>query len=122
MSASDQIDELVAGLPAWQQDVFNRLRRLISEADPDAVEDWKWGTAVWTHAGNLVAVGAFKDHLKANFFQGASLPDRDAMFNAGLEARATRAIDIREGMPFDEPAFQELVRAAAAYNTSKKKR
>ena len=99
-----------------------RLRKLILETDREATEEWKWGTPVWSHNGNMVAVGAFKDHLKLNFFQGAALPDPRALFNAGLDAKATRALDIHEGDKVNEPALKELIRAAVAYNTSRGKK
>jgi hypothetical protein len=70
------------------------LRELIHEADPDLTEEWKWNTAVWTHNGNVCAVGAFKDHIKLNFFKGASLPDPYGLFNSGLDAKASRSIDL----------------------------
>lgn len=98
-------------VPCWP-----RLRKLILEAAPDLTEEWKWGTPGWSHKGNVVAVGAFKDHMKLNFFQGAVLPDPRGLFNAGLEAKTTRAIDIHEGDKINESALEELVRAAVAYN------
>src|SRR3970282_2271701 len=95
-----------------------RLRKLIHEADADITEEGKWGTAVWSHKGNVVAVGAFKDHLKINFFKGASLKDAHGLFNAGLDAKATRAIDLREGDKINEAALKDLIRAAVAHNIS----
>ena len=95
-----------------------RLRKLILAADPAIVEEWKWGTPVWSHQGNVVAVGIFQDHVKINFFKGAALPDPHGLFNAGLEAKTTRAIDLYEGNKINEPALKELIRAAAALNTS----
>ena len=76
---------------------------------------------MWSHRGNVVAAGAFKDHVKLNFFKGASLQDPHGLFNAGLEAKATRAIDIHEGDTINEVALQELIRAAVAQNASKQK-
>ncbi len=102
---------------------------MILDASPGLVEEWKWNTPVWSHNGNVVAAGAFQDHVKVNFFKGASLSDPKGMFNAGLEAKATRAIDIHEGDKLNEAALKELVRAAVALNggkqepsTTKKKR
>ena len=89
---------------------------MILAADPDIVEEWKWDTPVWSHKGNVVAAGIFQDHVKVNFFKGASLPDPHGLFNAGLEAKATRAIDLFEGDKINEPALKELVHAAVAYN------
>ena len=85
-----------------------QLRQLILDTDPAMVEEWKWGTPVWSHQGNVVAAGAFKDHVKLNFFKGAALPDPDHLFNAGLDAKATRAIDIYQGDMLNQPALQEL--------------
>ena len=78
----------------------------------------KWGTAVWTSNGLVCAAGAFKDHVKVNFFKGASLPDPKGLFNAGLEAKGTRAIDFHEGDKIDAPALKALIRTAVAYNLS----
>jgi hypothetical protein len=108
----------IAELADWRGKLVARLRKLILAADPDIVEEWKWGTPVWSHHGNVVAVGAFQDHVKINFFKGAALPDPRGLFNAGLEAKATRAIDLHEGDRLNEPALKELVRAAVAYNLS----
>ena len=90
-----------------------RLRRVINEVAPSLEEDWKWGTAVWTGKGNVIALGAFKEHLKINFFKGAALDDRHGLFNAGLEAKQSRSIDLHEGTTIDEQALKELIRAAA---------
>ena len=118
MNPSELITQQIADLPDWRGQLFARLRQLILEAAPDIKEEWKWDTAVWSHKGLVCAVGAFKDHLKVNFFKGASLPDPHGLFNAGLEAKATRAIDFHEGDDIDEPALQELIRAAVTYNST----
>jgi hypothetical protein len=94
------------------------LRGLVLEAAPDIKENWKWDTPVWSQKGNVVAIAAFKDHVKLNFFKGASLEDPQGIFNAGLEAKSTRAIDLSEGDSINEAALKELIRAAVAYNTS----
>ncbi len=116
MNASEQITQYINELVDWRGERLARLRQLIREADPQLVEEWKWGTPVWSHNGNVVAAGAFGDHLKLNFFKGASLPDPRGLFNAGLEAKTTRAVDIYEGDPIDEATLKELVRAAVALN------
>jgi len=95
------------------------LRKIINEAAPDLKEDWKWDTAVWTAKGNVLALGAFKDHLKINFFKGASLDDPKGLFNAGLDAKASRSIDLRENDPIDEQALEDLIRAAANTNAKR---
>ena len=116
MNASKLIDKQIADLGDWRGKVFARLRKLINAADPDIIEDWKWNTAVWNHDGMVCAVGGFKDHVKVNFFKGAFLEDPKGLFNGGLEAKATRAIDFHEGDKIDEPAIKNLVRAAVGQN------
>ena len=83
---------------------------------------WKWNTPVWSYKGNAVAACAFKDHVKINFFNGASLTDVSGFFNAGLDAKTTRAIDLYEDDVLDEAAFIELVRAAISHNRTKVKK
>jgi len=94
-----------------------RLRQLIHTAAPDINEEWKWETPVFAQKGNVVAIGAFKDHVKLNFFKGASLSDPHALFNAGLEAKATRAIDIHEGDEINELALLDLIRGGVTQST-----
>jgi hypothetical protein len=117
-SPSQLITGKIASLGDWRGQTLARLRDLIHEADPDIAEEWKWGTAVWTHDGLVCSAGVFKDHVKLNFFKGASLDDRDGLFNAGFDAKATRAIDIGEADQVDETALKGLVRAAVAHNAS----
>jgi len=119
MNASERITLHIDSLADWRGTLLARLRRLIRAAAPDLVEEWKWNTPVWSSGGNVLAIGAFADHVKVNFFKGASLPDPRGLLNAGLEAKATRAIDIREGDRLDEAAFKKLVRAAVALNKRK---
>jgi hypothetical protein len=114
MTASDQITRHIKDLGDWRGQMLRRLRELIRGAAPDLVEEWKWNTPVWTHNSNVLAVGAFQDHVKINFFKGASLDDPHHLFNAGLDAKATRAIDIHEGDRLDVAALGKLVQAAAA--------
>ena len=121
MDASQEIDNRIAELGDWRGNVMSRLRRIIHEAAPDIVEEWKWDTPVFSRNGNVVAVGSFQDHVKLNFFKGASLQDPHRMFNAGLDAKATRAIDIYERDQIDEAALKDLIRSAAALNSSKRK-
>ena len=116
MKPSERIDQQIAELADWRGQMIARLRKLILEADPDISEEWKWETAVWAHKGLVCAVGAFKGTVKMNFFQGASLEDTHALFNAGLDAKKTRAIDFHEGDPVDEPALKDLIRTAVAHN------
>jgi hypothetical protein len=123
MSASDLITKQIAELSDWRGVLFARLRKLVLAAAPSLAEDWKWGTAVWTLKGNVVAIGAFKDHLKLNFFKGAFLDDSHSLFNSGMDAKSTRAIDLHADSELDEAALSDLIRAAVSYNLlgSKKK-
>jgi hypothetical protein len=116
VSASQQIDNYINELTDWRGKMVARLRRLIREAAPDLTEEWKWDTPVWSYKGNVVAAGVFKDHVKLNFFKGASLDDPQGLFNAGMDAKATRAIDLAEGQEINESALKELVRAAVDHN------
>ena len=118
LTPSQQIDIYVESLSDWRGKTVARLRNLIREAAPELAEEWKWDTPVWSHKGNVVAAGVFKDHVKLNFFKGASLKDSNRLFNAGLDAKATRAIDFSEADTFNEAALKELVREAVAYNIS----
>lgn len=120
--AAQRITSQIAELGDWRGAMLARLRQLILDTEPKLVEEWKWDTPVWSRQGNVVAAGVFKDHVKLNFFKGAALPDPRGLFNAGLEAKATRAIDIHAGDTLDEPALRELIRAAVAQNTSKPKK
>ena len=114
--ATTQIDAFIAGLDGWQRETVARLRRVIHAADPDIAEDWKWGVPVFVDHGNVLATGVMKHAVKVNVFKGASLPDPTGLFNAGLEAKTSRAIDLTEGQFPDEEADKALIRAAAAAN------
>jgi hypothetical protein len=114
--ASQRISDYIAGLADWRGEMLTRVRNLVHEAIPDITEEWKWDTPVWSQKGNALAGGVFKDHVKLNFFKGASLEDPNGLFNAGLDAKATRAIDFYEGDKIDEAALKNLIRAAVAYN------
>lgn len=116
MNVSGLIDQRITELGGWRGEAMARIRRLIRKAVPDIVEEWKWDTPVWSRDGNVLAVGSFQDHVKINFFRGALLEDPKHLFNAGLEARATRAIDLFEGDKLDEAALQDLIRSAVALN------
>lgn len=93
-----------------------RLRGLINAADPRLQEDWNWSTPVCAYKGNVCAIGALKDHVKVNFFKVATIPDPQDLFNGGLDAKASRSIDITEGDVMDDTALQGLMRAAASHN------
>ena len=118
LTPSQHIDKHINELADWRGKLLTRLRKLILEAAPELTEEWKWDTPVWSYKGNVVAGGAFKDHIKLNFFKGASLKDTHGLFNAGLDAKATRGIDFHEGDVIDETALKELIREAVAYNKS----
>lgn len=116
--ASQLITEQIAELGDWRGKLLDRLRQLILGAAPGITEEWKWGTAVWVQEGLVCAAGAFKDHVKLNFFKGASLEAPKGLFNAGLDAKATRAIDFHKGDKIDAAALKALVRSAVKYNLS----
>lgn len=117
-SPSELITRQIEELADWRGKLLAQLRKLVLDAAPELTEEWKWGTAVWVHQGNVVAGGAFKDHVKLNFFKGASLDDPSGLFNAGFEAKATRAIDFHQGDKINAAALKALVRAAVALNAS----
>jgi hypothetical protein len=116
--ASKLIDKMIVDLGDWRGKLRARLRTLILESAPDIIEEWKWNTAVWTSNGMVCAGGTFKDHVKLNFFKSASLKDPKRLFNAGLDAKATRAIDFTEDYKINEPALKALIREAVAYNAA----
>lgn len=116
MNPSERIDNQIAELTDWRGQLIAHLRKLIHEVDPDITEEWKWDTAVWSHNGLVCAVGTFKKAVKMNFFQGAALEDVHKLFNAGLDAKKTRAIDFHEGDTVDESALKELIATAVAHN------
>ncbi len=120
MNASERIDQYIAELADWRGQMVARLRKLIQEADPGITEEWKWDTPVWSHKGLVCSAGVFKQAVKMNFFQGASLEDTHKLFNAGLDAKKTRAIDFHEGDTLDEPALKDLIRTAVAHNVGAK--
>jgi len=117
MNPSERIDELIAGLADWRGKTLASIRKSILEADREIIEEWKWmGSPVWSHNGMIAVGNAHKDKVKLTFSHGASLPDPDKLFNAGLEGNVWRAIDVFEGDKINERALKNLVRAAAAYN------
>ena len=116
MNPSELIDQRIADTPDWRGELMARLRALIHEADPDIQEEWKWDSPVFSHNGMVCSLGAFKNHVKLNFFKGAKIPDPKGLFNAGLDAKTTRSIDIPESTEIDEEGIRDLVRAGAALN------
>jgi hypothetical protein len=122
-SASELIDEMIAELTDWRGKTLASVRKSILAADPEIIEEWKWmGSPVWSHDGMIAVGNAHKDKVKLTFSHGASLPDPDQLFNAGLGGKAWRAIDFFEGDKIDERALKNLIRAAVDYNQIKLKR
>ena len=113
-STSQIVTDYIAGFDDWRGDMLNRLRKRIGTADPRLKEEFKWGVPVWSARVNVLAISGFKNHVKINFFKGAELEDPDGLFNAGLDAKSMRSIDLYEGDEVDEKALDRLVRAAAA--------
>ena len=120
-SASQVVTDYIAGFDDWRGDMLKRLRRRIEEADPRLKEEFKWGVPVWSARVNVLAISGFKNHVKINFFKGAELEDPDGLFNAGLDAKTMRSIDLHEGDEVDGDAFKNLVRAAVAQDQGEKK-
>ena len=118
-SASELIDKRIEELGDWRGKTLSRMRKLIREAAPDVVEEWKWmGTPVWSHDGIICTGESYKSVVKLTFAKGASLKDPAKLFNSSLEGNVRRAIDIREGEEVDANAFKALIRAAVALNAS----
>jgi hypothetical protein len=117
MEASELIDEFIARLTDWRGPALARIRRIMHEADPDIVEEWKWmGSPAWSHDGLICLANAFKDKVKITFAQGASLADPDKIFNNGLAGKQWRSIDIHENDTVDEQSLIALVREAVRVN------
>ncbi len=120
-SPSSLIDARIRELNDWRGETLARVRKLIKEADPEAVEEWKWrGVPVWSHGGILCTGETYKTAVKLTFAKGAALDDPSGLFNSSLEGNARRAIDIHEGDRIDEEALKALIRAAVTLNTSKR--
>ena len=118
-SASELISKrITAELGDWRGETLGRMRKLIKEADPDVVEEWKWGNPVWSHDGIICTGEAYKKAVKLTFAKGASLKDPARLFNSSLDGNVRRAIDIHEGDEVDASAFKALVRRALALNRS----
>jgi len=125
-SASDLITKRIAELGDWRGETLARMRKLIQQADPKVVEEWKWvkatrpGTPVWSHDGILCTGESYKNVVKLTFAKGASLKDPARLFNSSLDGNTRRAIDIAEGEKVDATAFKALIRQAVALNGSGK--
>ena len=113
------IDARISELSDWRGATLARVRRLIKEACPDVVEEWKWrGVPVWSHDGIICTGETYKSVVKMTFAKGAALKDPSGLFNSSLDGNVRRAIDFHEGDKINEPALKELIRAAVAYNLS----
>jgi len=117
-SPSELIDERIDELGDWRGEMLIRLRALIKAADPEVVEEWKWGVPVWSHGGLICMGETYKKVVKMTFAKGAALKDPSGLFNSSLEGNTRRAIDFHEGEKIDEKALKALVRAAVALNLS----
>jgi hypothetical protein len=126
-NASKQIDDKIRELGDWRGKTLRRVRKIIKEADPDVVEEWKWakatspGTPVWSDNGGICTGESYKSAVKLTFFKGASLKDPSGLFNASLEGKVRRAIDIKENDKINENALKKLIREAVALNRKSKK-
>jgi hypothetical protein len=118
------IETTIKELDDWRGKTLSHVRKLIKQADPEVVEEWKWrkesspGVPVWSHDGGICTGETYKSVVKLTFFKGASLKDPSGLFNSSLEGNTRRAIDLHEGDEIDEGAFKTLIRAAAALNKS----
>jgi len=120
-SPSELISKRIAELADWRGDSLRRMRKLIQDADPEVVEEWKWrGTPVWSHDGIVCTGESYKSVVKLTFAKGASLKDPARLFNSSLDGNVRRAIDIHEGEQLDESDFKALVRQAVALNEAAK--
>src|ERR1700760_2279922 len=121
-SPAQLIDARIAELGDWRGETLAHIRKLITEADPDVTEDWKWrGVPVWDRSGMICTGETYKSVVKMTFAKGASLDDPAGLFNSSLDGKVRRAIDIHEHDEVDEDAFRTLVRAAAALNKPSKR-
>jgi hypothetical protein len=112
------IDARIKELSDWRGETLARVRNLIKQADPEVIEEWKWGIPVWSHAGIICTGETYKAIVKLTFAKGAAVEDPSCLFNSSLEGNTRRAIDIHDGDKFDEKAFKALIRAAVTLNLS----
>lgn len=119
MTPNKLIDKQISELNDWRGDIYSKLRKLILSIDKDISEDFKWGTCIMILNGNVLGICALKDHVKLNFFKGASLKDKDNLFNAGLEAKNSRGIDFFEKDKIDETKLKGLIKEAINFSKNK---
>jgi len=117
-SASRHIDARIEELDDWRGEMLARIRRLIKQADPGVVEEWKWSVPVWSHDGMICTGEVYKNAVKLTFAKGASLKDPSRLFNSSLEGSTRRAIDFHKGDEIDGTALKALIRAAAELNAT----
>jgi hypothetical protein len=123
VNASEHIDQLIAGIDDWRGRTLAGIRKCFLAADREIIEEWKWrGSPVWSREGIIAVANPHKGKVKVTFSHGASLPDPDRLFNAGLEGKVWRAIDFFEGDRINERALKNLIRAAVARNQAKAKK
>jgi hypothetical protein len=122
MNASQLIDKQIADLRDWRGKVLTKIRKVIHDADPEIIEEWKWDTGIFSDNGVVCAIAAFKDHVKINFFSGASIEDNHKLFNAGMESKKSRAIDLKESDKIKEDELKDLVRSAVSNNKVRKRK
>ena len=126
-NASKLVDERIRELGDWRGNTLGKVRRIIKEADPDIVEEWKWvkptnpGTPVWSHNGGICTGETYKNVVKLTFFKGAALNDPSGLFNSSLDGKVRRAIDIKENDEINQDALKNLIREAVALNLKSKK-
>src|SRR5690606_24918989 len=117
MAAKEKIDEYISKANDWRGDLIKEIRKLIHEIEPEIVEEWKWNSPVFLHNGKMIcSPGAFKTHVGLNFFNGALIEDPKGLFNSGLDAKKTRAINFKKEEKIDMEAFKELLTRAIEYN------
>lgn len=119
---SQLISERIAEIGGWRGKTLAQVRKLIKQADPDVVEEWKWSVPVWSHEGGICTGESYKSHVKLTFHKGASLSDPKHLFNASLDGNVRRGLDIHEGDKLNESAFKALIREAVKLNSSAKKK
>jgi hypothetical protein len=117
MNPSENIDKQITNTPGWKGEMLKKLRKLIHEANPEIIEEWKWDVPVFTKNGMVCAISAFKDHVKINFFKGSQLKDPHKLINAGLESKKNKAIDFAENDKVDEGKIKDLIKEAVNLNT-----
>lgn len=122
-SASALIDARIKELGDWRGKTLAKVRKIIRDADPEILEEWKWrGTPVWSHGGIVCTGETYQQTVKMTFAKGAAVKDPSGLFNSSLDGNVRRAIDIHEGETIDEAALKDLIRNAVALNLSKKPR